>query len=349
MVYKCDHTSNMVYKCGHISNMVYKCDHTSNIVYKCDHINNMVYKCDHTSNMVYKCGHISNMVYKCDHTTNMVYKCDHINNMVYKCDHINNMVYKCDHISNMVYKCDHINNMFSRDKVMDVESCPGRKLVLAADGSSGQSARLLGLKVNSIPLSERRVHGLLFDLSAYGVDLVDTDTSTGFSLKLFGSSRHRYMSLAVPKTDSSLVRHMRLVLDRSMMRNIFVKCFNACKWPVEAQLEDAWAWKHLQFSPRLFDIKLFQRLETVAYFQDSNMFVMAEGEAARCCNFHTGLDVNMAIAGLSTLAATIRLAACALTDFDITNVMVIKSQHSQSLAKQFLKTGLKHDMFSHHY
>ncbi|BFZ13545.1 hypothetical protein BsWGS_16584 [Bradybaena similaris] len=183
--------------------------------------------------------------------------------------------------------------------------------------------------------------------------LPPADTSAtlppGFTLKMFGSSRHRHMSLAVPKSDCSLVKHMRLILDRSIMRNIFVKCFNACKWPVEAELEEAWAWRNLQFSPRLFDIKLFRRLETVAYFQDSDMFVLAEGEAARCSNFHTGLDVNMAISGLSTLAATIRLAACALTDHDITSVMLTKSQHSQSLARQFLKTGLKHDVFSHHY
>ncbi|KAH9515690.1 hypothetical protein Btru_011745 [Bulinus truncatus] len=259
---------------------------------------------------------------------------------------------------------------FSRDKIVEIESCPGRKLVIACDGSSGQSARLLGLsdeflhsschafgavasmdrsELSSVPLAERRVHGLLFDLSAYGIELGHMDLSSGFSLKLFGSTRHRYMSLALPRTEGTLVRHMRLVLDRSMMRNIFVQCFNTCKWSSEAALSEAWALRHLKFSPRLFDIKLFQRLETVAYFLDTDMFVIAEGEAARCCNFHTGLDVNTALSGLTTLQNTINQAACALTEVDILKTLHSKSQHSESIAKQFLRTGLRQDMFTHWY
>ncbi|CAL1532374.1 unnamed protein product, partial [Lymnaea stagnalis] len=198
---------------------------------------------------------------------------------------------------------------FSRDKISEIEHHPGRKLVIASDGSSGQSARLLGLsdeflhsschafgavasmdrsELSSIPLAERRIHGLLFDLSAYGIEMGDMDVNSGFSLKMFGSTRHRYMSLALPRSESTLVRHMRLILDRSMMRNIFIKCFNTCKWSSETELTEAWALRNLKFSPRLFDIKLFQRLETVSYFQDTDMFVLVEGEAARCCNFHTG-------------------------------------------------------------
>ncbi|XP_059160741.1 uncharacterized protein LOC131944219 [Physella acuta] len=259
---------------------------------------------------------------------------------------------------------------FSREKVSEIENYPGRKVVIASDGSSGQSARLLGLSdeflhsschafgavasmdrtdLSSVPLAERRVHGLVFDLSAYGIELGDMDVNTGFTLKMFGSTRHRYMSLALPRSESTLVRHMRLMLDRSMMRNIFVKCFNACKWQSEAELTEAWALRHLKFSPRLFDIKLFQRLETVAYFQDTDMFVLVEGEAARCCNFHTGLDVNMAISGLSTLHTTLELAVCALTDMDIMSTMMTKSKHSESIAKQFLRTGLKQDVFTHFY
>ncbi|KAK0061739.1 hypothetical protein Bpfe_008654 [Biomphalaria pfeifferi] len=259
---------------------------------------------------------------------------------------------------------------FGRDKILDIESCPGRKLVIACDGSSGQAARLLGLtdeflhsschafgavasmdraELSSVPLAERRIHGLLFDLSAYGIELGDMDLSTGFSLKMFGSTRHRYMSLALPRTEGTLVRHMRLVLDRSMMRNIFVQCFNTCKWSNESALTEAWALRHLKFSPRLFDIKLFQRLETVAYFQDTDMFVLAEGEAARCCNFHTGLDVNTALSGLTSLQNTINQAACALTEVDILKTLHDKSQHSESIAKQFLRSGLKQEVFTHWY
>lgn len=72
--------------------------------------------------------------------------------------------------------------------------------MIASDGSSGQSARLLGLsdeflhsschafgavasmeraELNSVPLAERRVHGLLFDLTAYGIDFSDMDITAG--------------------------------------------------------------------------------------------------------------------------------------------------------------------------
>ena len=73
-----------------------------------------------------------------------------------------------------------------------------------------------------------------------------------------------------------------------MMRNIFIKCFNTCRTPAESELSETWALRNMKFSPRLFDIKLFQRRETVAYFEDADMFVLAEGEAARCYNFQTG-------------------------------------------------------------
>lgn len=73
-----------------------------------------------------------------------------------------------------------------------------------------------------------------------------------------------------------------------MMRNIFLKCFNTYKSESESTLSDSYALKHMKFSPRLFEIKLSQRLETAAYFQDMDIFVVAEGEAARCYNINTG-------------------------------------------------------------
>ena len=59
-------------------------------------------------------------------------------------------------------------------------------------------------------------HGLVFDLSAYGIDTSEMVDASGFTLKLFGSSRHRYMCLAIPKSESLLVKNMRLILDRSV-------------------------------------------------------------------------------------------------------------------------------------
>ena len=75
-----------------------------------------------------------------------------------------------------------------------------------------------------------------------------------------------------------------------MMRNIFLKCFNTYKSDSESSLSDSFALKHMKFSPRLFEVKLSQRVETAAYFQDTDTFVVAEGEAARCYNIHTGND-----------------------------------------------------------
>ncbi|XP_005105380.2 uncharacterized protein LOC101848604 [Aplysia californica] len=201
-------------------------------------------------------------------------------------------------------------------------------------------------EVSSVPVAERRVHGLVFDLSAYGIDLGELEVTAGFSLKLFGSTRQRFLSLALPRTELCLVRHMRLVLDRSMMRNIFVRCYNLCRCETEPELSDAWAIRHLQFSPRLYDIKLFQRLETVAYFQETDMFVLVEGEAARCCNFHTGMDVNLSVSGLAPLSSVLSRAACAVTEADILSLLLAHWKHSHNLARQFIRHGLKQDIFS---
>ena len=73
-----------------------------------------------------------------------------------------------------------------------------------------------------------------------------------------------------------------------MMRNIFMKCFNTYKSESETSLSEAFALKYMKFSPRLFEVKLSERVETVAYFQDTDTFVVCEGEAARCYNVHTG-------------------------------------------------------------
>lgn len=73
-----------------------------------------------------------------------------------------------------------------------------------------------------------------------------------------------------------------------MMRNIFLKCFNSFKNDCESHITESCALKFMKFSPRLFEIKLSQRRETVAYYEDLDIFVLAEGDAARCYNFHTG-------------------------------------------------------------
>uniref|UniRef100_A0A0B6ZV97 FAD-binding domain-containing protein n=1 Tax=Arion vulgaris TaxID=1028688 RepID=A0A0B6ZV97_9EUPU len=254
-----------------------------------------------------------------------------------------------------------LGTKFTRDSLRDLEKIDGRKLVLACDGSSGQAARLLGLSDEfaqhscraygavaaldrpdecQIPMPERLMHNLHFDLTAYGAETSEVDGYQGFSFKVFGTSRHRFMSLSIPKCESPQVKSLRTVLDRSMMRNIFLKCFNTYKADSEPRLSDPIAVKHMKFSPRLFEVKLSQRLETSAYFQDSNMFVLAEGEAARCYNIHTGMDVNVGIKGLMGLSSFISLACVVDSEHAILQALLQKNKDADRICRDFIKAGL---------
>ena len=72
------------------------------------------------------------------------------------------------------------------------------------------------------------------------------------------------------------------------MRGIYQVCFNKYKTKSENVLTDKVAMKYLKFSPRLFEIKLSQRIDNVVYFQETDMFVSTEGESSTYLNFHTG-------------------------------------------------------------
>ncbi|XP_067651778.1 uncharacterized protein [Haliotis asinina] len=262
-----------------------------------------------------------------------------------------------------------LGTKFTREHTKEIEYIPGRKLVIVCDGANGQAVRTMGLsdefvqhtckayaavaaverpEQHNVPMPERRVHNLHFDLTAYGTDTSECDGLTGFSLKIFGSSKSRYMTLIVPKCESPLVKTLRVVLDRSMMRNIFMKCFNTYKSNSEHSLSDSFALKLMKFSPRLFEIKLSQRLETVAYFEDSDTFVVAEGDAARCYNFHTGLDVNIGIKGIMTLPNFLSMVPTAMTEHSIMKAMMYKSRQADQVCKDFVKNGLRDYMFSKH-
>ncbi|XP_059164437.1 uncharacterized protein LOC131947288 [Physella acuta] len=250
---------------------------------------------------------------------------------------------------------------FTRESLRDLERIEGRKLVITCDGSSGQAARLLGLSDEfaqhtcraygavaaldrldecQVPMPERLVHNLHFDLTAYGAETSEVDGYQGFTFKVFGTSRHRYMALSIPKCESPQVKSLRTVLDRSMMRNIFLKCFNTYKSESEPRLSDPMAVKHMKFSPRLFEVKLSQRVETTAYFQDTNMFVAAEGEAARCYNIHTGMDVNVGIKGLMSLSNFISVICVAETEHAIVQALIQKNKDADRVCKDFIRCGL---------
>ena len=72
------------------------------------------------------------------------------------------------------------------------------------------------------------------------------------------------------------------------MRSIFHVCFNTYRTEAETEITDMEAVKSLKFSPRLFEIKLAHRMESVAFIQESNLFIVSEGDAARRLNFHSG-------------------------------------------------------------
>ena len=76
-----------------------------------------------------------------------------------------------------------------------------------------------------------------------------------------------------------------------MMRNVFLKCFNTYKRSEEGSISDSYCLNNMKFSPRLFEIKLSQRAESVAYISDCDLFIITEGEASRFLNFNTGKSV----------------------------------------------------------
>ena len=119
----------------------------------------------------------------------------------------------------------------------ELDQILGRVIVIVCDGSRGQSARILGLsdefshhsckaygavaalertQETSVPTPETRVHNITFNLLAYENGGGEDSYPQGFHLKLFGSFRHRYMSLVVPKCESMVVRTLKGVLDQSV-------------------------------------------------------------------------------------------------------------------------------------
>ena len=101
----------------------------------------------------------------------------------------------------------------------ELDQIPGRVIVIVCDGSRGQSARILGLsdkfshhsckaygavaalertQETSVPTPETRVHNIMFKLEVFKNGYGENAMPQGFHFKLFGSFRHRCMSLALP-------------------------------------------------------------------------------------------------------------------------------------------------------
>ena len=132
----------------------------------------------------------------------------------------------------------------------DIDNISGRKLVICCDGTSGLSSYTLGLSDECVihasgifgavaaierndqtlvPIPEKRVHNISFDLSAYISTAFEENGSSKFALKIFGNSRCRYMALAVNKCNSNVVRALKTVLDKSVRMTFLILLF-ICRW-----------------------------------------------------------------------------------------------------------------------
>ncbi|XP_052815279.1 uncharacterized protein LOC128242232 [Mya arenaria] len=255
---------------------------------------------------------------------------------------------------------------FSRDCIDTIDVMSGRKLVLCCDGRTGLAGQILGLSDECayhstasfgalaaierssqtlVPKPEIRVHNIGFDLSAYVSSELEEKSKSTFSLKIFGNSRCRFLALAVKKSDTKIVKAMKTVLDKSMMRNIFLKCFNTYKRPEETSISDSFCLNNMKFSPRLFEIRLSQKTETAAYISDCDTFVITEGDASRSFNFNTGMDINLGLKSLSSLKPFIERITVAETEYNIMSSLIYKMEHSDRICKYFLKYGLKEYLF----
>ncbi|XP_064641269.1 uncharacterized protein LOC135496080 isoform X2 [Lineus longissimus] len=260
-----------------------------------------------------------------------------------------------------------LGQKFTKDSLKELDGVPGRLLAIVCDGTDGHSARWLGLSDEFMPIScksygavaaierpeqrqvptpEIKVHGLTFDLTAFNHDYEDEFPINGFHFKIFGSVRNRYMALSIPKCESKMVRTLKVVLDKSIMRSIFQQCFNRYKNESESKINDNLALKSLKFSPRLFEIKISKRLESAVFIEDANIFVITEGDASRCVNFHSGMDINLGIRGLQSLHKFVRMAATAATERSILGALRYKSQHSNQVVQEYLKQGLRESMYT---
>ncbi|XP_060587705.1 uncharacterized protein LOC132743192 [Ruditapes philippinarum] len=255
---------------------------------------------------------------------------------------------------------------FCRDSSDIVDQISGRKLVICCDGSSGLASTTLGLSDECIihpsgifgavaslernnktlvPAPEKRVHNLSFDISAYNSSAFEDNGGSPFTLKIFGNTKYRHLALAINKCDSNVFRVLRTVLDKSMMRNIFLKCFNTYKLSDEASISDSYCLNNMKFSPRLYEIKLSQKMENVVYIEDCDLFIITEGDASRSCNFNTGLELNIGLQGLTTLEPFIEGVSLAETEHSIMHTLLFKMEHSDKICKDHLKYGLKEFIF----
>lgn len=126
---------------------------------------------------------------------------------------------------------------FTKESLTELELIFGRLVAVVCEGATGRASCLLGLSdefvshschsygavailerqdQRSVPAPEIRVHNLNFHFSDLYNDVNRDLVPQGFHLKIFGTLRHRCMSLTAPRSESKTVKMLKVVLDHSV-------------------------------------------------------------------------------------------------------------------------------------
>ncbi|XP_033625598.1 uncharacterized protein LOC117288854 [Asterias rubens] len=260
-----------------------------------------------------------------------------------------------------------LGTKFKEEVAASCGSPTNRTLVIVADGLHGQSCNLLGvsdefvvesckafggacslerLEQPQVPSPELQVNKLKLDLSGFGNEYRFPDLSrAAFYLKIFGTFRHRYISLVCHKCDTHLVRQLRITSDTMIMRNIFQESFNTYRTKGEPKISDSEAF-NIQCNQRLGEVKLSYRRENVLYIQEENLVVTVEGDAVRSLNFNLGFEVNMGLRGLECMGTFIDDIVTADNQCALVKAMSVKTRFAHKVNRDLIHSRLYHTLGS---
>ncbi|XP_022082175.1 uncharacterized protein LOC110974694 [Acanthaster planci] len=254
-----------------------------------------------------------------------------------------------------------LGTKFREEVAASCGSPTNRTMVIIADGINGKSCNLFGVSdefvVEScksfgaacslerkdqpqVPSPEVQVNKLKLDLSGFGNEYRFPDLSrAAFYLKIFGTFRHRYISLVCHKCDIHLIRQLRITPDPMIMRNIFQESFNSYRTKSEPKISDSEAF-NIQCNQRLSEVKLSYRRENVLYIQEENLVVTVEGDAVRSLNYNLGFEVNMGLRGLECMASFIEDIVTADNQSALVKAMSVKTRFSHQVNKEIVQSRL---------
>ncbi|XP_070536619.1 uncharacterized protein [Ptychodera flava] len=209
----------------------------------------------------------------------------------------------------------------------------------------GAVAKLERMDQQQIPTPEITVNRLNLDLSAYDGEFCIPDSSRlTFHLKIFGTLRHRIIALVCPKSDSNLLRQLRMTANPWIMRNIFQESYNAYRLKTEPRLTDA-ATRNVKCSHRLFEVKLSYRRENVLFIEEDNIVITMEGHAARSLNLNSGLGVNLGIRALENMNNFITNVSHSDSSAAILETLIRKNKSAIKTSEDFIRGGIHTVMY----